>query len=447
MAYPNYLDTTAFAAFQCHHGGWDDSVGMERTDSQSSSSTVNSNFSLLSGASSSTNYSVVDPALFDPRDAANHRITLSLAPSAISEPQDSNEVLYATGAQYQGGYNLPQESELSEPLAPSNSSRASIEQAAEHATSAANLMITAGQFFQDGGLFWITDKAVDRAIRWYQRQGVEVPDRLAVQDILRHQLYQQKVSNNMDNFSRTLQEAAYQLQRRLQGPEVPKICHAAIGAVLAEVFPEPEPPFIINARSSSSQVQLLSPKSASIRPQPLFFNSAPTLTANSAPAPPRAMIPPPALARHPKGKGNKFKEKHRCPFPGCTKHASRQADVERHYRTVHLKEEDQTKYVCDYRRCTRHRNPFLRQDHFRDHLRHFHKEDLLVRRGGKDDDPEQFWESRAPFAVKGGWWRCSRCLVRVEEAVSGFVCRGCGKPCESARREYRRRMNAAAAGE
>lgn len=128
------------------------------------------------------------------------------------------------------------------------------------------------------------------------------------------------------------------------------------------------------------------------------------------------------------------REKYLCRYPGCNKGASRQADLERHYRIVHLDEDERTKYLCDYRRCGRHSAPFFRQDHFRDHLRIYHKEDLL-RRGNRGD--REWWDSRAPRALHGGWWRCSRCLVRVDQAAHGFVCPGCGNPCESERQRYR----------
>lgn len=128
------------------------------------------------------------------------------------------------------------------------------------------------------------------------------------------------------------------------------------------------------------------------------------------------------------------KERFRCKHPGCTKGASRQADLERHYRIVHLHENEKTKYLCDYRKCSRHTVPFYRQDHFRDHLRIYHKEDLL-RRGNKGD--EDWWSSRSPHVLYNGWWRCNRCLVRVGLDKCGFVCPGCGNSCEKERQRYR----------
>lgn len=105
---------------------------------------------------------------------------------------------------------------------------------------------------------------------------------------------------------------------------------------------------------------------------------------------------------------------------------------------VHVDDEKKKKYMCDYRKCPRHDTPFFRQDHFRDHLRLYHKEDLL-RRGTKPD--REWWSSRSARAMFSGWWRCNRCLVvRVEQAKHGFVCPGCGNPCEAERRRERERM-------
>lgn len=104
---------------------------------------------------------------------------------------------------------------------------------------------------------------------------------------------------------------------------------------------------------------------------------------------------------------------------------------------VHVDDEAKKKFTCDYRKCPRHEKVFYRQDHFRDHLRDYHKEDL-PRRGSNSGADGEWWGSRAPRAVLGGWWRCNRCLVvRVDQAACGFVCPGCGNPCEPERQKYR----------
>ncbi len=79
-------------------------------------------------------------------------------------------------------------------------------------------------------------------------------------------------------------------------------------------------------------------------------------------------------------------------------------------------------------------NPFSRQDHYRDHLRTFHLEDIF-RRGNRGD--EEWWNTRSKRALHMGWWRCSRCLVRVSQAEHGWHCPGCRNMCEKERKEYR----------
>ncbi|KAL2264919.1 hypothetical protein VTJ83DRAFT_7429 [Remersonia thermophila] len=145
---------------------------------------------------------------------------------------------------------------------------------------------------------------------------------------------------------------------------------------------------------------------------------------------------------------NKEKARYRCRIPGCDRGASRLADLLRHEHTVHsaslspdgsggagLANNKTRRYVCDYKMCARHADPFYRQDHFRDHLRLFHKEDI-PRRGARSEC-KLWWQSRAPYAVARGWWRCSKCLSRVVLKKHGFTCHGCGRTCEKQRQEYR----------
>ncbi|KAK1762961.1 hypothetical protein QBC33DRAFT_255118 [Phialemonium atrogriseum] len=123
-----------------------------------------------------------------------------------------------------------------------------------------------------------------------------------------------------------------------------------------------------------------------------------------------------------------------CLFANCPSKAfGRAADLDRHLKMVHFKETHRGT-PCDYRRCGRRRQPFHRLDHFRDHLREFHKEDL-PRRGQAEDT--QWWASRAARAVYEGWWRCNRCLGRVAVGEDGYVCPGCGSHCEVERQRVR----------
>ncbi|KAH8878515.1 hypothetical protein GQ53DRAFT_595798, partial [Thozetella sp. PMI_491] len=125
-----------------------------------------------------------------------------------------------------------------------------------------------------------------------------------------------------------------------------------------------------------------------------------------------------------------------CPFRGCTQAPfRRQADCDRHFNMVHQDDSKKKQFRCDYKKCIRHAQPFYRQDHFRDHLRDFHKEDLL-RRGVRDD--AEWWEERAHRAIYDRWWRCNRCLVvRVQIDKYGYTCPGCNNNCEPARQTAR----------
>ncbi|KAK4143972.1 uncharacterized protein C8A04DRAFT_11853 [Dichotomopilus funicola] len=104
-------------------------------------------------------------------------------------------------------------------------------------------------------------------------------------------------------------------------------------------------------------------------------------------------------------------------------------------RAVRLLREAQgtERYYCDYQDCSRCINPFFGKDHFRDHLRIYHREDVLRRPGGRGGD-RTWWKTRAPCVMLGGWWRCSWCLVRVEQARHQFVCHACGRACETERK-------------
>ncbi|KAK3394875.1 hypothetical protein B0H63DRAFT_60815 [Podospora didyma] len=136
-----------------------------------------------------------------------------------------------------------------------------------------------------------------------------------------------------------------------------------------------------------------------------------------------------AQARRPK-----LQDGFTCLVPGCPKKEpfSRSADLDRHIKNVHTPN-DQKKFPCD-RKCRRRDVPFLRADHFRDHIRDIHKEDLLHR--GKKGD-RKWWESRIIFDK---WWRCTRCLtVRVKVETDGWVCPECGNHCEIERQKWRMR--------
>lgn len=111
----------------------------------------------------------------------------------------------------------------------------------------------------------------------------------------------------------------------------------------------------------------------------------------------------------------------------------RLADLQRHYAQVHSASTAKETYVCDYSKCARRHEPFGRRDHFRDHLRDFHSEDIC-KRGSPID--ESWLENRR---MADGWWRCSKCLVRVRIDECDFTCPQCKSPCEESRQKARRR--------
>ncbi|KAF7557199.1 hypothetical protein G7046_g6110 [Stylonectria norvegica] len=123
-----------------------------------------------------------------------------------------------------------------------------------------------------------------------------------------------------------------------------------------------------------------------------------------------------------------------CLAAGCNaKPFKRCADLQRHYKNTHTPDTAKDAYWCDYPRCTRSRDPFHRRDHFRDHLREFHMEDIL-KRGVSTN--EEWFEGRYLATT---WWRCPKCLVRIYIQRHGFDCPECKTSCEPKRKERRRR--------
>ncbi|KAK8084808.1 hypothetical protein PG997_006079 [Apiospora hydei] len=140
------------------------------------------------------------------------------------------------------------------------------------------------------------------------------------------------------------------------------------------------------------------------------------------------MIPriEPASAGQPEG--------HTCLYPGCeSKPFKRKADLDRHWEHVHLPPHQKVSYYCDYSKCSRHTEPFHRMDHCRDHLREYHKEDL-VRKNGKEDDE---WYQNRKVSTK--WFRCTKCLHRNQIKESGWTCPNCSTSCDKKRQKLRAR--------
>lgn len=121
-----------------------------------------------------------------------------------------------------------------------------------------------------------------------------------------------------------------------------------------------------------------------------------------------------------------------CLAPAC--HHSpfkRVTDLDRHYKSVHVSDEDKEKFYCDYKKCPRSQDPFFRPERLRNHLRDYHKEDLPKK--GTKSSAEWLRERN----VQPKWWRCYTCLTRVEIRHDGFMCPSCNQTCETDRQNLR----------
>lgn len=139
-----------------------------------------------------------------------------------------------------------------------------------------------------------------------------------------------------------------------------------------------------------------------------------------------------------------------CQYPGtCTGKQSvfgRPADLERHYKNVHSDSKDT--FFCNFTKCPRSQDPFGRKDHYRDHLRDFHKEDIGCAKGEKsfrDKQDKREWHRAqkawlAERVISSKHWRCARCLFKNYVAQAGWDCLSCKIPCEEARIRARQRL-------
>lgn len=126
-----------------------------------------------------------------------------------------------------------------------------------------------------------------------------------------------------------------------------------------------------------------------------------------------------------------------CLHPGCmARPFKRRADLDRHYKHRHAPDSVKESFKCDYARCSRRLDPFHRLDHFRDHLREYHKEDI-EKRGGSCEDNSWLGDRQ----VSSSWWRCSKCLRRVHVDRSGYECPDCRTCCQPKRKEARRKSD------
>lgn len=134
------------------------------------------------------------------------------------------------------------------------------------------------------------------------------------------------------------------------------------------------------------------------------------------------------------------RDSYQCQVPGCNgkqKAFRRPADLDRHYIQIHASASERESFYCSYKKCQRAVEPFHRKDHYRDHFREFHKEDIPGRKH-KDSAARQRWN--AERKNESGWWRCTKCLEKVQVARDGYTCKGCNIPCETDRVESRQQM-------
>lgn len=122
----------------------------------------------------------------------------------------------------------------------------------------------------------------------------------------------------------------------------------------------------------------------------------------------------------------------------------RPADLDRHYQNVHADDDQKRKFYCDFPRCARAHDPFTRKDHYRDHLKDYHKEDIGSAKGERSKtkskdlwqmEQEQWLLERVIFPH---YWRCSKCLDRITVSKNGWDCPRCKTTCEGDRIEARR---------
>lgn len=128
---------------------------------------------------------------------------------------------------------------------------------------------------------------------------------------------------------------------------------------------------------------------------------------------------------------------------------SRSADLQRHYIVLHHGSPS-SKIPCDYSRCSRRSDPFSRKDHLRDHYKEYHKEDLGEPKGFKSAKERGRWEEKqrewdAERKIDLDWWRCPKCLDRVEIKKNGWNCTTCKRDCDTRRKEIREKLRSEAA--
>jgi hypothetical protein len=104
---------------------------------------------------------------------------------------------------------------------------------------------------------------------------------------------------------------------------------------------------------------------------------------------------------------------------------------------VHGPDELKDQFPCDYASCQRTRPPFTRKDHYRDHLRDYHKEDLGCAKGERNTEKSKWLKNQKAWIeerkIMASWWRCHKCLTRIIISKSGWECQDCKATCDKER--------------
>ncbi|KJR84605.1 uncharacterized protein SPSK_09425 [Sporothrix schenckii 1099-18] len=180
------------------------------------------------------------------------------------------------------------------------------------------------------------------------------------------------------------------------------------------------------------------------------------------------------------GSDDKSRSKFACTRADCHGPVfTRMADLDRHMLHIHTDADKKERFLCDYSSCSRSATPFHRKDHYREHLRVYHLEDLLKRgsnanhhtaastssssgaRTSERLSPSSASASASSTAdvkrnkkllqetqlqhckTEAEWWRCARCLQRVDIAERGWTCPNCKGSIEEPRKAIRMSRSAA----
>ncbi|CZR60519.1 uncharacterized protein PAC_10415 [Phialocephala subalpina] len=165
---------------------------------------------------------------------------------------------------------------------------------------------------------------------------------------------------------------------------------------------------------------------------------------------PTYQTPPRVFLDYPEEPKKGAPKSYPCQYPwGCTGKQTvftRPADLERHYKNVHASSDQKDSFRCDYPKCVRYHEPFTRKDHYRDHLRDYHKEDIGCAKGEKKIARREWAAVQKAWLAErknsSRWWRCARCLVRRQVNEDGWECSGCKNSCEQERVDARLKQQA-----